>query len=245
MCNDNRAKVVKGEAMSMQEKKVLKRLQHLCKAFGEYETNCYIVQSEQGEFIIDPGMGSAQWVLESSPNPLAILLTHGHFDHIFDVAKIKQARPEIPLYCPRDDSFMLESDCFGTGLMPYEFSANDVLVSCDKGRSEFVLGGVEVSYLHFPGHTPGCSAVCLSQRDSAGRIQKSSMYSGDFVFKRSIGRYDFPYSSPSDMRDSLQRFGALGVQEFGWADIEIFPGHGESTYLSYEQSNVALWLPRI
>lgn len=245
MCNDNRAKVVKGEAMSMQEKKVLKRLQHLCKAFGEYETNCYIVQSEQGEFIIDPGMGSAQWVLESSPNPLAILLTHGHFDHIFDVAKIKQARPEIPLYCPRDDSFMLESDCFGTGLMPYEFSANDVLVSCDKGRSEFVLGGVEVSYLHFPGHTPGCSAVCLSQRDSAGRIQKSSMYSGDFVFKRSIGRYDFPYSSPSDMRDSLQRFGALGAQEFGGADIEIFPGHGESTYLSYEQSNVALWLPRI
>lgn len=229
----------------MQEKKVLKRLQHLCKAFGEYETNCYIVQSEQGEFIIDPGMGSAQWVLESSPNPLAILLTHGHFDHIFDVAKIKQARPEIPLYCPRDDSFMLESDCFGTGLMPYEFSANDVLVSCDKGRSEFVLGGVEVSYLHFPGHTPGCSAVCLSQRDSAGRIQKSSMYSGDFVFKRSIGRYDFPYSSPSDMRDSLQRFGALGAQEFGGADIEIFPGHGESTYLSYEQSNVALWLPRI
>ena len=239
--------------MSVQEKKVLKRFQHLCRAFGEYETNCYIVQTPQGEFIIDPGMGSAQWVLESSPNPLAILLTHGHFDHIFDVAKIKQARPEIPLYCPRDDGFMLESDCFGTGLMPYQFSANDVLVSCDKGRSEFVLGGVEVSYLHFPGHTPGCSVVCLSQRDSArdgiGRIQKFSMYSGDFVFKRSIGRYDFPYSSAADMRESLQRFGTLGAQELGGlgdeGDIEIFPGHGESTYLSYEQSNVALWLPRI
>lgn len=237
--------------MSVQEKEVLERFPHLCRAFGEYETNCYIVQTPQGEFIIDPGMGSAQWVLESSPNPLAILLTHGHFDHIFDVAKIKQARPEIPLYCPRDDGFMLESDCFGTGLMPYQFGANDVLVSCDKGRSEFVLGGVEVLYLHFPGHTPGCSVVCLSQRDSArdgiGRI--SSMYSGDFVFKRSIGRYDFPYSSAADMRDSLQRFGTLGAQELGGldddGDVEIFPGHGESTYLSYEQSNVALWLPRI
>lgn len=229
--------------MNVQEKKVLKRFPHLCKAFGPYETNCYIVQTPQGEFIIDPGMGSAQWVLESSKNPLAILLTHGHFDHIFDVAKLKAARPEIPLYCPRDDGFMLESDCFETGLTPYEFSANDVLVSCDKGRSEFMLGGVKICYLHFPGHTPGCSVVCL--RDSTGRI--SSMYSGDFVFKRSIGRYDFPYSSPSDMRDSLQRFSALG--EFGGlgddGDIEIFPGHGDSTYLSYEQGNVALWLPRI
>lgn len=237
--------------MSVQEKEVLERFPHLCRAFGEYETNCYIVQTPQGEFIIDPGMGSAQWVLESSPNPLAILLTHGHFDHIFDVAKIKQARPEIPLYCPRDDGFMLESDCFGTGLMPYQFGANDVLVSCDKGRSEFVLGGVEVLYLHFPGHTPGCSVVCLSQRDSArdgiGRI--SSMYSGDFVFKRSIGRYDFPYSSAADMRDSLQRFGTLGAQELGGldddGDVEIFPGHGESTYLSYEQENVQLWIARI
>lgn len=244
--------------MSVQEKEVLERFPHLCRAFGAYETNCYIVQTPQGEFIIDPGMGSAQWVLESSPNPLAILLTHGHFDHIFDVAKIKAARPEIPLYCPRDDGFMLESDCFDTGLTPYQFGANDVLVRCEKGRSDFTLGGVEISYLHFPGHTPGCSVVCLSQRDSAAeglesgaakeiaRIQKASIYSGDFIFKRSIGRYDFPYSSAADMRESLQRFSALELAGLGdEGDIEIFPGHGDSTLLSYEQENVQLWIARI
>lgn len=216
------------------QNKALERFPHVCRAFGAYETNCYIVQTPQGELIIDPGMGSASWVLESSNNPLAILLTHGHFDHIFDVAKIKAARPEIPLYCPRADSFMLESDCFDTGLTPYQFGANDVLVGCDKGRSDFTLAGVEISYLHFPGHTPGCSVIVIGD----------SIYSGDFIFKRSIGRYDFPYSSAADMRESLVRFSALELARRG-DSTEIFPGHGESTLLGYEQENVKLWIARI
>lgn len=219
--------------MSMQNK-ALERFPHVCRAFGAYETNCYIVQTPQGDLIIDPGMGSASWVLESSNNPLAILLTHGHFDHIYDVAKIKAARPDIPLYCPRDDSFMLESDCFDTGLTPYQFSADDVLVGCDKGRSDFTLAGVEISYLHFPGHTPGCSVIVIGD----------SIYSGDFIFKRSIGRYDFPYSSAADMRESLVRFSALELGGRG-DSTEIFPGHGDSTLLGYEQENVKLWIARI
>lgn len=206
---------------------------HLCKAFGPYETNCYIVQTPKGELIIDPGMGSAPWVLESAPNPLAILITHGHFDHIYDVARIHEALPDLPIYCPSGDAFMMESDCFDTGLMP---CAPSVLVECKKGRAELYIQGVQgaqgvrVTYLHFPGHTPGCSIVIVGDK----------IYSGDFIFKRSIGRYDFPYSSVEDMRESLQRFQALDMPNF-----EIFPGHGDSTHLKYEQDNVALWLSRM
>lgn len=212
----------------------LTRFPHLRKSFGIYETNCYIVQTPQGELIVDPGMGSASWVLESSSNPLAILLTHGHFDHIYDVAKIKVARPEIPLYCPNDDRFMLESDCFDTGLTPYMLGARDVLVPCEKGEWAFDIAGIACRFIHFPGHTPGCSVIVIGDK----------MYSGDFIFKRSIGRYDFPYSSAADMRESLVRFSVLELGGSG-DSTEIFPGHGESTLLGYERENVKLWIARI
>ncbi len=200
---------------------------HLVQPFGVYETNCYIVQTPQGELIIDPGMGSARWILESTQNPLAILITHGHFDHIFDVAILKENLKDVPIYCPKDDSFMCESDCFDTGLTPF---VPDVLVACNRSREDFVLQGIAFSYLHFPGHTPGCSIVLIGDR----------IYSGDFIFKRSIGRYDFPYSSQQDMKDSLLRFQNLEVE-----NLEIFPGHGASTYLAYEQNNVGLWISRL
>ncbi len=201
---------------------------HLCKAFDEmYQTNCYIVQTPQGELIIDPGIKSQEWVLQNVKNPLAILVTHGHFDHIYALAHLRKMIPNLPIYCPKNDAFMLESDCFDTGLIP---CAPDVLVDCEKSRSDFNIKGVEFSYFHFPGHTPGCSIILIDDR----------IYSGDFIFKRSIGRYDFPYSSAQDMKESLQRFIELEIPNF-----EIFPGHGDSTCVEYEKNNIALWAQRI
>lgn len=242
----------------MQDKNTTKSpYPHLCKAFGAYQTNCYIIKTPKGELIIDPGIGSSKWVLENAQNPLAILITHGHFDHIFDVAKISENLKSVPIYCPSKDSFMMESDCFETGLIPCSPS---IKVPCEKGRSDFEISGVYFSYLHFPGHTPGCSIICVwgeEKLDSTTHKSKyARIYSGDFVFRRSIGRYDFPYSSPQDMADSLRRFRDLDfrldlglsldddeLEEVG--QIEIFPGHGESSHLAYEQHNVNLWLERM
>ena len=78
-------------------------MEHLNKAFGEYQTNCFILNTSGGDFIIDPGFDSLYWVSENIINPAAILLTHGHFDHIFEVASLqeffKKNNKNVPIYC--------------------------------------------------------------------------------------------------------------------------------------------------
>ncbi|WP_333804322.1 MBL fold metallo-hydrolase [Sulfurospirillum sp.] len=188
------------------------------KACGAYGTNCYIVSIDGKEIIIDPGMDATEWVLHNVHNPIAILNTHGHFDHVWSNADLVEAL-HIPLYAPIDDCFMLESDPFVQGTPS---SHADVAV---VGDQNFDINGIQVSFMHFPGHTPGCSAILI----------ENALFSGDFIFKNSIGRYDFPYSSSDQMRQSLEKF--LQIE----ADWEIFPGHGERTTLKTEQKNVPYW----
>jgi glyoxylase-like metal-dependent hydrolase (beta-lactamase superfamily II) len=189
---------------------------------GAYQTNCYIVSDSSGEIIIDPGMGATEWVLENVKNPLAILNTHGHFDHVWSNKELKE-RLNIPIYCPKDDAFMLENDPFGQGTPS---SKADVLVEGDKS---FKIGDIEVKYLHFPGHTPGCSAIEIGE----------NFFSGDFIFAGSIGRVDFPYSSPEDMKKSIKKF--LEIKY----DKKVYTGHGNPTTIKQEQKTLPAWLEYI
>lgn len=188
------------------------------KACGAYGTNCYIVTMDDKELIIDPGMEAVSWVLRNVHHPVAILNTHGHFDHVWSNAELA-SQLHIPIYAPQDDCFMLESDPFGQGTPASHASVKVVGDQC------FNIEGIPVQFFHFPGHTPGCSAILIDQK----------LFSGDFIFKNSIGRYDFPYSSGDQMRRSLEKF--LKID----ADWEIFPGHGVSTTLKVEQQNVPYW----
>ncbi len=157
-------------------------MQIFSKACGSYQTNCYIAQTELGELIIDPGDGAYEWIKQKVKKPLAILNTHGHFDHVWDNQKTKEAF-NIPIYTPKEDCFMLGGDVFGFDMPP---SKADVEVS----EGNYEIGGVNVEFYSFAGHTPGCSAV---------RIE-DALFSGDFIFKGSIGRVDFPYSNPQEMK---------------------------------------------
>lgn len=200
----------------------------LKKAFGAPQTNCYIYKSIQGDFIIDPGIGATQWVIENATNPLAILITHGHYDHIWSLADLKLLLPNTPIYCPKEDVFMLETDCFQTGLTP---CSPDKMIEGNKSSFSFKISDYEIKYWHLPGHTPGCSIIEI----------EDMIFSGDFIFYRSIGRYDFPYSNASDMKESLKRFQQIQSK----ADKTIYPGHGENTSLFQEQKNTNLWIQRI
>jgi len=189
---------------------------------GPYETNCYIVTIDNKDFIIDPGVGATKWVLQNITNPVAILNTHGHFDHIWSNDELSK-KLNIPLYCPKDDCFMLENDPLGRGA-PKSFP--DFEVEHDQ---KIILEGVEITFHFFPGHTPGCSAIQI----------ENSLFSGDFIFSGSIGRVDFPFSSPEDMKKSIHKV-------LAWEDdFNIYPGHGSRTTLQREKNSLKSWLSYI
>ena len=188
------------------------------KAFGDYQTNCYIYK----DIIIDPGMGATNWVLKNVTNPKAILLTHGHFDHIWSVAELKKLN--IPVYIHKEDEFMLSDDIFGMGVPK---TSADILIQNDETME---IDGIEISFKHFPGHTPGSMTIEIDE----------FMFSGDFIFKGSIGRFDFPYSDKFEMKKSLNKFLGLNYDKI------ILPGHGDKTTIKNEQINIKnYWLGAI
>ncbi len=189
------------------------------KAMGDYQTNCYIVTVDGKDIIIDPGIGATEWVVENTKNPVAILNTHGHFDHVWSNRELKE-RLNTPIYIPKGDSFMLKDDPFSQGTPKSE---PDFEIDGDK---KFKIADIEIEYIHFPGHTPGNSVIII----------EDCCFSGDFIFENSIGRVDFPYSSPDDMRDSIKKFLKLDY------DKKIYPGHGGATTIKREQQRVGNWL---
>lgn len=196
----------------------------LKKAFGQYRTNCYILKHSSGEIIIDPGMGASEWIQSQCDHPLAILCTHGHFDHIWDNAKLKARFPNIPLICHQNDAFMLQSDCFGLDMEP---CAPDMTLQGEENLLS--LGDFEIRFLLFAGHTPGS---CMIQT-------QDHLFSGDFIFYHCIGRTDFEYSDPKAMKQSLQRFKSFTP------NLPIHPGHGEDTNVEEEQAHVDVWIKRL
>lgn len=186
---------------------------------GPYQTNCYIVSIEGKDFIIDPGVDATSWVIRNVENPVAILNTHAHFDHVWSNNELHEEL-QIPIYCPKDDCFMLQNDPLHPETPK---SKADFEVQPDEKVN---FDNIEISFHHFPGHTPGCSAIQI----------EDVLFSGDFIFQGSIGRVDFPYSSPEDMKKSIHK--VLAWKE----DFTIYPGHGGSTTLLREKSSLKAWL---
>jgi glyoxylase-like metal-dependent hydrolase (beta-lactamase superfamily II) len=199
-----------------------KRMKIESRAMGEYQTNCYIVHLPEGELIVDPGVGAVEWVLSKVETPIAILDTHGHFDHVWSVSELA-SKLKIPVYIHRDDAFLLAEDLFGMGMPTYGAPET---VSDEK---KIKLGGADVVFRHFPGHTPGCCVIEIGD----------VWFSGDFLFRGSIGRWDLPYSDPSSMLSSLKR-----VSKFE-GDYTLYPGHGGKTTLEREKRALGYWIEEL
>jgi len=189
------------------------------KPCGAYQTNCYVLKIDQKEFIIDPGVDAYSWLKNIVTNPLAIINTHGHFDHVWDNAKVSKEF-NIPIVCHRGDENMLGQDLFGLGTPS---SNADIVV---EGDGEFEFEGVKFGFLSFPGHTEGSMAI----------IYEDKFFSGDFLFRGSIGRVDLPGSDSKKMVESIRK--VLSLQK----NYEIYPGHGNSTTLQEERQNLGSWI---
>lgn len=189
---------------------------------GYTQTNCYIVTIDGKDLIIDPGMDATQWVIDNVTNPVAILNTHGHYDHVWSNYEL-QEKLKIPLYCPKGDVFMLQKCPLGQSVPP---STPDYEI---VGDEKITIEGISIQYRLFSGHTPGCSIIEI----------EDVWFCGDFLFQQSIGRWDFPFSSGEEMVKSLKK--AMDIKN----DYTLYPGHGLSTTLKKEQQAMPYWIEQV
>ena len=180
---------------------------------GSYQTNCYIVYGDASSecIVIDPGYEPGRVlaeVAELGKQVCAILLTHGHFDHVGGVRSIAE-RTGCPVYIHENELTLPES-----------FTAGPLFYTCTYAEGDVLsLAGVTFRVLHTPGHTPG--SVCL--------VTEDTIFSGDTLFMDSIGRTDFPGGNTAEIFRSLKRLTALET------DYTVLPGHGDKTTLFAEK----------
>ena len=201
---------------------------------GSFAANCYLVAPEPGAecVIIDPGedagRGIAEIVAEHRLKPVAVLLTHGHIDHVWSVAPVCGARG-IPAYIHPDDRALLSDPArglpLGAGQQLFgglEFTEPDDVRELADG-TVLNLAGLEITVSHAPGHTPG-SVVFHSD--------PAVMFSGDLLFAGSIGRTDLPGGDTAAMMDSLARV-CLTLPD----ETRVLPGHGPGTSIGVERAS--------
>lgn len=194
---------------------------------GPLQTNCYLaMNTETGEvIIIDPGASAAaimRVILEMGGKPAAILLTHGHFDHVMAVDDLKKHYEDIPVI-----ACLEEKKCFEDPNM--NLSADFMNRSCNiqpdrflKPEEHCTLASFDMVCLHTPGHTPGSCCYYFPAEDV--------VFSGDTLFRESAGRTDFKGGSSSDMRRSLRRL----IDELPPC-TDVFPGHDRETTIQHEK----------
>jgi hydroxyacylglutathione hydrolase len=191
---------------------------------GPLETNAYVIScpGTNHAAIIDPAPESAepiiQYIEDQHLQPDLIILTHSHWDHFGDLAKIKAKYP-IPVGVHSLDEGNLElpgSDGLPCWL-PIEGMKPDWLL---KEGDVIPIGNLSLKVIHTPGHTPG--GVCLY--DAKNHV----LLSGDTLFKGTIGNLSFPTSQPNLMWKSLKKLSKLPPE------TQVFPGHGPSTTIGDE-----------
>jgi glyoxylase-like metal-dependent hydrolase (beta-lactamase superfamily II) len=209
-----------------------------------FATNCYVVAPAPGEecLVVDPGIGVVgrldEVLREHRLRPAAVLLTHGHVDHVYSVTPVCQAR-DVAAYIHADDRYRLVDplsllDPLLVAMLEQQFGeratwtepadvrpiANDETVS---------VAGLSVTIDHAPGHTEGSVMFRLPDDASPGGGQ--TCLTGDVLFAGSIGRTDLPGGDPDLMMRSLAEK-VLPLRD----DTVVLPGHGPATTIGRERA---------
>lgn len=191
---------------------------------NQYTENTYIINEKKDAYIIDPGAGIEvikAYIEENEFNVKGVLLTHGHFDHLYSLNDVAEEY-DCPVYLhekERDFLFDPSLNLSNTLLKPFVFKHKKLVNTVDDS-SEIKLGYETIKIYHTPGHTRG--GVCYQY--------KRFLFSGDTLFKGTIGRYDLPTSNKADITRSIARI----VKTFK-DNTMVYPGHGHFTTILNEK----------
>ena len=181
---------------------------------GAYQTNCYVVHPE-GEsrcIVLDPGYAAEEilrFLTQKGLSLEAILLTHGHFDHVGAVRDLV-ALTDCDVYLHPADTAMPPPMTAGPLYFTHTLAGGETLSVC----------GLEIGVFHTPGHTPG--SVCFQIG--------TYLFTGDTLFAGSCGRTDLPGGNWQTITQSLQFLRSLE------APYQVFPGHGQASTLEREKA---------
>lgn len=189
---------------------------------GDLATNCYLVSDPNTNeaVIIDPGDEGdfiSQNIIDNKLSPIAIILTHGHFDHVLGCLELK-LNFNLPIYLhPKDKKLYSSANQSALHWLKKKTLKIPPVDQFIKEGDKIKVGDESLAVIETPGHTPG--SICLFD----GR---QNLFTGDTLFAEGVGRTDFSYSSPLQLTKSLDKIFKFPPQSV------IYPGHGDSITLS-------------
>jgi hydroxyacylglutathione hydrolase len=208
---------------------------------GRWQTNCGIIgdRARGSAVVVDPGEGGA----EAIPTRLAsagvaceaILLTHGHLDHVWAVPELARDL-DVPVLLHRDDRYLWDDPGKAFGELPpgalkaqfgFDWDPPTEHLEEVADRTRLAFAGLPLEVRHTPGHTPGSSVFLLTD---AGQ-DEPVLLSGDLIFAGSVGRTDFPRGSWDDLLASIDRV-VLPLED----RTLILAGHGPETTVGAERA---------
>jgi glyoxylase-like metal-dependent hydrolase (beta-lactamase superfamily II) len=207
---------------------------------GALQANCYLLAAGAGEpcVIVDPGQESVDPIMaaigQHHLSPVAVLLTHGHFDHTFAVTPVCDGQ-DIPAWIHPDDRDMLTDPLRGVSSDAAAFLGGRVEMREPADVRELIdgteldLGGLRLAVTHTPGHTGGSVTFRTGPEGPDG--DSALLLAGDTLFAGSIGRADLPGGDPRLLMESL-RDKVLTLAD----ETVVLPGHGPTTTIGQERA---------
>lgn len=202
---------------------------------GPLQTNCYLLTDEHSQqtIIIDPGDEAdfiTTTILENKLKPIAILLTHGHYDHCLGVLEL-QLNFNIPIYLHQNDlPLYQEAHSSAKHFSNIKIPALPAVKSYLEDNQTVFFGESTLRVIHTSGHTPGSCCFLVSLSEIRNMESGIYLFTGDTLFATGPGKADHSYSSKSDLQKSLHYLQST-IQGLR-STIYIYPGHEDWGFIA-------------
>ena len=197
---------------------------------GDYETNCYILRESDSVkdcLVIDIGLGFTtliDFLIQNKFKPAAVILTHGHIDHIAGVAALRTEFPDTKVYIHKLDAEMLTEPGSNLSAMTGQLFTTQPPDLVIEDKSIIDQAGIKLEVLHTPGHTPG--GICLYS------AEEGIVFTDDALFADSVGRTDFPGGSMTQLINGIRTKLLILPDE-----TIVYPSHGPSSTIAREKAH--------